>query len=868
MAEHRKRSVQIWLPLLPAAVAVLLLALVVWLVERIIGQELERRAGQRVEQVAEAFADQIARALARRGAELELVAGMPALGMGLDVWQQHLGRLRHSSPAYVWIGATDLRGTVVAASDSLLLGSNIAQRPVFTEGLRGPWFGSLHAPVALVAPLQARSMRVPDELADIAMPYPDASGGTGGVLAAHLDAAFFDALRERTLGAPETQRGLQLELTDLEGKLLLGQRAPVSDASRSTLYNSAEGLPTVLEGENDGRVMLVRVGVKAFDAGLRSDWQVVAWQPLDQVLAPVRELELSILWTGGLTALILSVAGFWLSRRLARPYSELLDAVAERLDGESANAPGAVLRTITEQMRRLPRSGTGTRSELALAQLLHDASRLQAMLANLPAPVYLVDKDYRVLFWNRACERVFGWSAAEAEGRHVDEIFRDKDPNSRVRQDLRALMAVRNEPQTFQGHLVLRDGTEVWGDWWLSKVFGVDGEPLGILVQVRDLTAEHQGAERLREQGEVLAAVINAASDAVISVDMDGRINLFNPAAARIFGRSADEMLGQPLDALLPREHRGGHLGLMRRFGESSATTRPMGFGRVKGLRPDGTEIELEASISQVTVRGEKRLTAILRDVSERVRAEQALSRYQVELSELTQRLLHQEQVTTRELAQTLHDQLGQTLGAIRLSFDSVCNQLRDIALPQRAQDRLRTVNTQIDQAIVEVRQALVKLRPPLLEKAGLIAALDNEIRQRVAEADPVRLELTHDPHIAEQRWPEDVEYAAFMVAREAVVNAIEHARGTQIRVRVSGDADRLRLDIGDDGVGLPPELAEGRPGHLGMVGMRERALAIGARLQARARREGGTLITLLWTARPDSGFGALDSVRDNLLPG
>ena len=52
------------------------------------------------------------------------------------------------------------------------------------------------------------------------------------------------------------------------------------------------------------------------------------------------------------------------------------------------------------------------------------------------------------------------------------------------------------------------------------------------------------------------------------------------------------------------------------------------------------------------------------------------------------------------------------------------------------------------------------------------------------------------------------------------------------------------------------------------MVGMRERALAIGARLQARARREGGTLITLLWTARPDSGFGALDSVRDNLLPG
>lgn len=867
MALHRKRSVQLWLPLLPAAVAVLLLALVVWLVERTIGQELERRAGQRVEQVAELFADQIARTLARRTAELELLAGMPALGMGIEVWQQHLGRLRHSSPAYVWIGATDLRGTVVAGSDGLLVGNSIAQRPVFTEGIRGPWFGSLHAPVALVAPLQARSMRVPDELADLAMPYPDNAGGSGGVLAAHLDAAFFDALRERALGAPETQRGLQLELSDEDGKVLLGQRAPVNVATRSLLQNSAEGLPMVLDGEDGDRVMLVRVAVKPFESGVRSGWQVVAWQPLDEVMAPVRELDLSILWTGGLTALVLSAAGFWVSRRLARPYSEMLDAVAERLGGEAGAAPGAVLRTLTEQMRRLPRDGSGTRSEQALGQLLHDASRLQTMLANLPAPVYLVDMNYRVLFWNLAAARVFGWSASEVEGRHVDEIFRDKDPDSRVRQDLRATMAVRNDPQTFRGHLLLRDGAEMWGEWWLSKVFGADGEPLGILVQVRDLTAERQGEERLREQGEVLAGVINAASDAVITVDMQGRINLFNPAAARIFGRSAEDMLGQPLDALLPAEHRGEHLGLMRRFGESSSTTRRMGFGRVRGLRPDGSEIELEASISQVTVRGEKRLTAILRDVTERVRAEQALSRYQIELSELTQRLLHQEQVTTRELAQTLHDQLGQTLGAIRLSFDSLNHQLRDQTLPPRAQDRLRIVNTQVDQAIVEVRQALVKLRPPLLEQAGLIAALDNEVRHRAAEAEPVRLDLSHDPALAGQRWPEDVEYAAFMVAREAVANAIEHARGTQIRVRVSGDADHLRLDVGDDGVGLPPELAEGRPGHLGMVGMRERALAIGARLQARARREGGTLITLIWAVRPDSGFGAPDSVRDTLIP-
>jgi PAS domain S-box-containing protein len=862
MAQHRKRSVRLWLPLLPAAVAVSLLALVVWLVERIVGDELERRAQQRVEQTSAAYADQVSRVLARRAAELELIATMPALGMDIGAWRQQIDRLKNSSPAYVWIGATDTLGNVIVGSDGLLQGHNIGQRPVFLEGSRGLWFGSLHPPLALVEPLRSRQLPVPKELADIAQPYRNSEGERAGVFAAHLDAAFFESARQRALGAAETQRGLQIELADSSGERLLGERPPVSPAQWARLIAAPAGAGNVVDGTDGEPLLLVRTPVVPTDSNLRTDWQVVAWQPLSQVLAPVRELQRSIFWAAGAATLLLGGLGFWLSRRLARPYSEVLDAVAERLDPNLDAAPGAVLRVIAEQMRRLPARGVGSPGEQALAQVLHDASRLQAVLDSLPAPVYLVDMGYQVIYWNRAAEAMFGWSAAEAQGRHVDEIFHEKVPDS-VRLDLRREMAKDNRPRSFVGHMVRRDGSEIWGEWHLTKLLGADGAPVGVLAQVRDLTAERQGEQRLREQGEVLAAVINAASDAVISVNVQGRISLFNPAAARIFGRSAESMLGQPLELLLPPEHRGDHLGLMRRFSDSNATTRPMGFGRVRGLRADGSAFELEASISQVTVRGEKLLTAILRDVSERVRAEQALARYQVELSELTQRLLHQEQVTTRDLAQTLHDQLGQTLGAIRLSYDVLGNMTREHVSP-KALERAQIVGRQIDQAIAEVRQALVKLRPPLLEKAGLVAALDNELRQRRPEADPVGLELVCDGDAGEQRWPEDVEYAAFMVAREAVANALEHARCRQVRLRVQGNAERLRLDIGDDGIGLPDEVAFGRPGHLGMVGMRERALAIGARLQARARSDGGTLITLTWTARPDSDFSSLEPTGES----
>lgn len=858
MAGDRKRSVQLWLPLLPAAVALVLLALMLWSVERVVGDELERRAQQRVEQTAALYADRLSRALSRHTTELDLLALTPRQQVSPQGWRLQMDHLRERNRGYVWIGATDTEGLVLAASGGQLEGQSIARRSVYLKGREGAWFGGSRPAVAPREPPAEPDRPLPAGLADLAVPYQDAAGQPAGVLAADLDATFYDALRLDVLGPADARRGLQLELADQDGRRLLGERAELSATQWLDLLGTPVGTPRVFEDEDGEAILLVRHGIDRATLPVKTDWQVVAWQPLGMTLAPVRELERYVLVWGGATVLLVSLGGFWLSRRLARPFNQMLDVVAERLGPQADAAPGTVLRVIAEQMRRLPaQGGGGSRSEQTLTQVLHDASRLQAVLQHLPAPMYLVDMDFRVLFWNDAAERMFGWSAAETEGRHVDEIFRDKDPANSARHAIRPQMIAGQGPWTFETQLLRRDGSDIWGEWRLTKVFGADGEPIGLLAQVRDMTAERLSEMRLREQGEVLSALINAASDAVISVDLNGRISLFNPAAARIFGRDAEAMIGQPLDALLPQEHRGEHLALMQRFSKSTTSTRPMGFGRVKGRRADGAELELEASISHVTVRGHKLLTAILRDVTERVRAEQALARYQLELSELTHRLLNQEQVTTRELAQTLHDQLGQTLGAIRLSFDSLVQMAREL-LPPRAQERSDTVGRQIDHAIAEVRQALVRLRPPMLEDMGLTAALDNDIRQRAAEAGGVALHLQTVGDVVAQRWPDDVEYAAFMVAREAVANALLHAKASRVVVRLEGDATHLRLDIVDDGVGLPEEMAFGRPGHLGMVGMRERALAIGARLSARARSGRGTRVTLIWTARPGSVFGEL----------
>ncbi len=99
------------------------------------------------------------------------------------------------------------------------------------------------------------------------------------------------------------------------------------------------------------------------------------------------------------------------------------------------------------------------------------------------------------------------------------------------------------------------------------------------------------------------------------------------------------------------------------------------------------------------------------------------------------------------------------------------------------------------------------------------------------------------------QRWPADVEYGSFMIAREAIANALQHARSSLIRVVLTGSAQVLTLEVIDDGSGIPAALRDGRPGHLGMVGMRERAIAIGGRLEISGSTGGGTCIRLHWEA-------------------
>lgn len=357
----------------------------------------------------------------------------------------------------------------------------------------------------------------------------------------------------------------------------------------------------------------------------------------------------------------------------------------------------------------------------------------------------------------------------------------------------------------------------------------------GVMIDVSDLM---QAQASLREAQETQRNLFDQLGDGVLLLDASHRVLDFNRQTERMFGYARNELLGRPMQDLLADrdKHR-----VEQEMPDLLAGRLDM-FER-EHRRRDGSTFPAEVSARPLTA---GRYVKVVRDISVRRENERRLLATQLELSELTQRLMVQERVTTERVAQALHDQLGQDLAIARLTLDAL---VADVGPGLVATDRIRCgrLSDALTQAVLKVREMLTELRPPLLKELGLCAALDNELRSRQPEAMAMLLSLDASPAVAALRWPADVEYAAFMIAREALANAIQHARAAHVRVVVDGEPEALSLSVVDDGIGLPPDVDQPRPGHLGLVGMRERALAIGGRLAWHRVASGGTTVTLDW---------------------
>ncbi|MFT6179359.1 MAG: PAS domain S-box-containing protein [Paracoccaceae bacterium] len=349
------------------------------------------------------------------------------------------------------------------------------------------------------------------------------------------------------------------------------------------------------------------------------------------------------------------------------------------------------------------------------------------------------------------------------------------------------------------------------------------GRHTGAVIMHVDITKLKMSQKRrLEEQGR-LANLIDSAMDAIVTIDAAQTVVHVNPAAEAMFGSLTAQIVGHPLTHLVPARFGAWLTEDVWAFGSEGASNQPSEkITAISGIRADGQEFPIEASMSQVEVGGEKFYTAILRDGTRRLKAETELQSKSDEMRALARRLeiIHDEQAV--HIARELHDELGQTLTILKLHVGAMQNQLEERADDTPSFEAHEAIQL-IETSFKSLRRLCSELRPPILDHLGLGPALkmlaaDFQTHSGIS----CTLEVTNFPLLDAMH-----QATIYRLVQELLNNVVRHAGATIVRIILREMESTLELKVVDNGRGITDAEQTGRKS-LGLLGMRERAMAAG----------------------------------------
>lgn len=341
--------------------------------------------------------------------------------------------------------------------------------------------------------------------------------------------------------------------------------------------------------------------------------------------------------------------------------------------------------------------------------------------------------------------------------------------------------------------------------------------------------------EKMPFEGAEFRAVFEGAPDAFFIVDETGVIVAANDEAERLSGYPRESLVGHSIEKLVPEASQERHVGL-REVYAADPTKRPMGMGReLYARRADGTTIPVEVGLSPVEIEHGRYILAVIHDITERRR-----------LRAFGSGVLQGAEEERQRIARELHDDTAQSLAALVLRLQMA----RRSDDPETRERLLRELHEEIHHASDGVRRILRGLRPPLLEEAGLVAALRSHVKSALAEAE---IEWSFQAAELDHRLPPDARLALYRIVQEAVSNVVRHARARHLSIRLSEKNDVIRLDIEDDGIGFDSDRSDPIEGRgLGLLGVMERSAIIGGVARVESAPGRGTRVSVRIPVPPE----------------
>lgn len=449
------------------------------------------------------------------------------------------------------------------------------------------------------------------------------------------------------------------------------------------------------------------------------------------------------------------------------------------------------------------------RAEQALRE---SEERYRDLVENSHELICTHDLDGKILSVNRAAQELFGYELDEfVQVKNIRDILAPQ-----VRNQFSVYMQrIMKEGATSGTMLVqTRSGEHRLLEYYNSlRTEGVEAPIVRGIA--RDISETRRAERALRESEERYRELFENSKDALYVHDMDGIYTSVNRAAEKLSGYSRDQIVGKHFSEFMTPEHaRQVQRQLQKKLELAAETTY-----EIEIITKKGRHVPVEISSRLIFENGVPvGVQGRVHDISEKKKAQEAARNY-------SRRVIEAQEAERRRISRELHDQVGQILTAVKMNLHVLQHKCTQPEILLSINDNLKV----IDEAVDQVRDLSIDLRPLLLDDLGLVVALrwylERQTRNVGIPAKFVSGSLDED-----DRFSSELETACFRIVQEGVTNIVRHARAKRISVRLERVISDLVLLITDDGAGFDARMlrSSSSTATLGLRGMEERAHAVG----------------------------------------
>lgn len=669
----------------------------------------------------------------------------------------------------------------------------------------------------------------------LSYPVRNEAGAVAGVLAMSMDLL---ALNDQLMAAVPIHA--VVTVLDRQRAVLLRSAAVETFVGKPPAATVVEPPASQADGFQvlTGRDGVLRVVSFTHIPGV--NWRVAAGLPEAEVFAEYNATRRNALGLG-LTVLLLALVLAWrLALSIARPIVELAHTAADVAAGNSQararlTGPAEVEAVARQFNRMLDASAAGE------AALRESEARLHGIIDSATDAILTVDETQTIVLANPAAAAMFGRAIGELVGAPLERLlparhhvahrrdvqaFGDGGPAARQMGSVRDVTGVR------------ANGEEFPIDAAISHL--VAGGQRLYTVILRDITERRRAEEALRDSEARLHRLLMALPEAVF-VNSGDRVSFVNEAAQRLFGADEAALLGRsPLELIHPdsRQQVKSRIDALR----DGATVAPL--AELKILRADGESRWVESVGTLIHDRNGPSIVVVLRDVTDLREAQAELTRSHLDLQRLIEARERVQEEERKRIARELHDDLQQTLAAIRIDVVAIGGRLE--ADRAKVEPLLVEIDALAQDAVASTRRIVNDLRPQALENLGLVPALDSLLAQFGQRTGiRCRLDASAATGDALMAWPA-ASTCLYRVTQEALNNVAKHAHASAVVVQLAtAVGGQAWLRVSDNGRGMGATERQ-KTESFGLLGMHERLRALGGVLRVESSPGAGTAVEAL----------------------